>query len=464
MTGFHVEPPILLANGSSKGLMDDDDDLIVLDEHPITPSHNVQQYKVLPSMSLLDDDMDRTSLLQLAVLKPVIPDLINLSNFDEPDFSFRSGPSTVSTTLISSSSNSSASGSSRSDEGLVLTDDSELEQDDVVLEVDLQQLDKARQLVLDRRGPQTLLLPDHKKTRIESDLEDLLDVIGGDTRSDNHVRGPEVESNPAKMVQVNGDQIYSGLIEQRHRDKLLEEISGGKNSLQAYAAIEVLEMQADLLKPVLGGTETYGWVLARELYNRGRFRESSVVVFEYLEPGRGQRSSEAPSSIQKSSSLFAKRPPSALSDRSESPSAQVQEWVTPPSSITSSQPTPKAKEAVPAPLPLPIDTAKATVTFYELPNTTNVVFVNSEAQLETLSRSLRKSNVIGMDTEWLPQIEEYEEEQPVYSRTAILQLACDADSTVYIVDTIAFLQVPDHGSCLVEVIGDIFNNPRVLKI
>lgn len=248
-------------------------------------------------------------------------------------------------------------------------------------------------------------------------------------------------------------------VQQFHRDKLLQEILGGKHALQIYSAIDVLGMQADLLKPVNESAETYGWVLARELYKRERFRESSVVVFEYLHSHHNPTPSNT-LSTPRPSPLFVKKPAPTMSRSLESSGTQLSGRVAPSSSSPKTQ-------AVPKPLPSSPSPPKPTMEpepYYQLPSSTRVVFVDSITQLTTMSASLNKSKVIGMDTEWLPQIEAFEEHQPVNSRTAILQLACDADSTVFIVDTIAFLQNNDYGQSLVDVIGDAFNNPKLLKI
>ncbi|KAF9363982.1 hypothetical protein BGX34_002830, partial [Mortierella sp. NVP85] len=458
LSGFHLES---LASSQIE-------DLILLDEEPILkrsrPRLPSPQAYVAPStLNLLDDDIDSPTLMQLAVLKPVVPDLLKLSISDGPEST--SGPSTVVTTPMLSSSSSSIS-STHGDDGYLLTDDSELEQDNVIVEVDLQELDKAKQRMLDRRGPQKLL-PHHKQDNFKSVIEDLLDVIDDSPRADDNERGSSDGDDAAEELQDNETPMDTPPIQQYHREKLLQEILGGKHALQMYSAIEVLGMQADLLKPVNKSTETYGWVLARELYKRGRFRESSVVVFEYLQSHPHPTPSDSLSTPRPSPLFVKKSTPTSLEPLGTQLSGRVVPPFVPSSSSPKSAPSPKSTQAVLTPLSpssLPPKPPMETEPFYQLPSNTKVVFVDSIAQLKTMSASLKMSKVIGMDTEWLPQIEAFEEHQPMNSRTAILQLACDADSTVFIVDTIAFLQNSDHGQSLVNVIGDVFNNPKILKI
>lgn len=458
-SGFHLE-----SHASSQI-----DDLILLDEQPMLKRSRPPPTYIAPpsTLNLLDDDIDSPTLMQLAVLKPVVPDLLKLSILEGPEST--SGPSTVVTTPLLSSSSSSVS-STHGDDGYLLTDDSELEQDNVIVEVDLQELDKAKQRMLDGRGPQKLL-SDHKQDKFKSVIEDLLGIIGDPPRADDNERGSSDRDGVAEEPQDNETPMDTPPIQQYHREKLLQEILSGKHALQLYSAIEVLGMQTDLLKPVNKSTETYGWVLARELYKRGRFRESSVVVFEYLQSHPNPTPSDS-LSTPRPSPLFVKKSTPIMSPSLEPFGTQLSGRVAPPFVPSSSSPksSPKSIQAVLTPLspsslpPKPPKPPMETEPFYQLPSNTKVVFVDSIAQLNTMSASLRMSKVIGMDTEWLPQIEAFEEHQPMNSRTAILQLACDADSTVFIVDTIAFLQNNDHGQSLVNVIGDVFNNPKILKI
>ncbi|KAI8348379.1 hypothetical protein B0O80DRAFT_502062 [Mortierella sp. GBAus27b] len=468
ISGFHLESPTSLM-----------DDLIVLDDQPIfkrpssTVSSQMQRIGSSP-INLLDDDADKPTLLQVAVLKPVIPNLLDLSITSGSNLFSSSDSSTMATTPTVSSYSSPVNSSICTDpnEGTLHTDDSEPEQDDLIVEVDLMQLDKAKQLVLNQRSPQAIHL-DRRQADMESDFEELLKVFDDHRRGDKDY-GSADRDNAAEKVQ-DGSQDDTGLIQQRHRDKLLQEILGGKHSLQLYSVIDVLEMHADLLKPVDESTETYGWILARELYKRGRFRESSVVIFEYLESPRSRAPSDSLLSVQKPSSLVTKEPSATFSQglyaygqtssqRASSPSSSF----SPAPKLAEGAPVLAPRTLAPSPSVLPhtkaAKTPKVLVPFYKLPSTVSRVFVNSEPLLRSLAASLRASKVVGMDTEWLPQTEEYEKHQPAFQRTAILQLACDVNATVYVVDTIAFLESGDGGLSLVEVIGSTFNNPKICKI
>ncbi|KAK3817885.1 MAG: hypothetical protein JOS17DRAFT_390810 [Linnemannia elongata] len=109
-------------------------------------------------------------------------------------------------------------------------------------------------------------------------------------------------------------------------------------------------------------------------------------------------------------------------------------------------------------------TAPGPVSLYRLPSETKVLFVRQEHQLESMSAVLERSRVVGMDTEWLPNIPEFRDLQKKEPRTAIIQLASDVDAMVFVVDVIAFLEGVDGGRRLVQVLGSIFCNPKILKL
>ncbi|KAF9947719.1 Exonuclease mut-7 [Mortierella alpina] len=124
---------------------------------------------------------------------------------------------------------------------------------------------------------------------------------------------------------------------------------------------------------------------------------------------------------------------------------------------------PKLKGTLPSPVPVPSKAAAITSSIYQLPQNVKMVFIDRTEQLESVSSTLSMSTVVAMDTEWLPQIKEYEKLSKG-QRTAVLQLACDYQSTVFIVDTIAFLEGPDQGSRLVEVLCELFCNMSTIKL
>ncbi|KAF9551021.1 Exonuclease mut-7 [Mortierella hygrophila] len=109
-------------------------------------------------------------------------------------------------------------------------------------------------------------------------------------------------------------------------------------------------------------------------------------------------------------------------------------------------------------------TAPGSVSLYRLPSETKVFFVRQAHQLESMSAVLERSRVVGMDTEWLPNIPEFRDLQKKEPRTAIIQLASDVDEMVFVVDVIAFLEGVDGGRRLVQVLGSIFRNPKILKL
>ncbi|KAG0284748.1 Exonuclease mut-7 [Linnemannia gamsii] len=108
--------------------------------------------------------------------------------------------------------------------------------------------------------------------------------------------------------------------------------------------------------------------------------------------------------------------------------------------------------------------APGPVSLYRLPNETKVIFVRQTHQLESMSAVLEKSHIVGIDTEWLPNIPEFRNLQKKEPRTAVIQLASDIDSMVFVVDVIAFLEGVDGGRRLVQILGSIFSNPKILKL
>jgi len=101
---------------------------------------------------------------------------------------------------------------------------------------------------------------------------------------------------------------------------------------------------------------------------------------------------------------------------------------------------------------------------YRLDGDTLVVMVDSLDGLQHMMKVLQRANVLGIDTEWLPNTPQFRGRQRNDPRTAILQISSDAENTVYLVDTVTFSNHPDHGMFLVEAVGGLFNDESVLKI
>ncbi|KAG0375368.1 hypothetical protein BGX24_009213 [Mortierella sp. AD032] len=130
-----------------------------------------------------------------------------------------------------------------------------------------------------------------------------------------------------------------------------------------------------------------------------------------------------------------------------------------PAAVKATHPGSPLSEAV-----IAAATAPGPVSLYRLPSETKVIFVRQAHQLESMSAILERSRVVGMDTEWLPNIPEFRHLQRKEPRTAIIQLASDVDSMVFVVDTVAFLEGVDRGWRLVQVLGSIFRNTKILKL
>ncbi|KAI1316753.1 Exonuclease mut-7 [Mortierella claussenii] len=425
------------------------EDLITLDDTNVIGSHGMQSLSMQPIIpqrtgslvvNLLDDDVKSPCLLQMAVLRPVVPDLICLLDPDKLNGGTRpESPASVATTPMSSSV-CSYSSTGANDGVDLLTDDSEYDAGDGdVFQIDLLQLDETKRTIADSTKNGT------EQSRLTgSDTNDLCNMFNSnvDTTSTTTSSPNEETANTeagSNLVQGRtGEEDLFTVIRREHRIKLLDEIMAGKNSLQVFVALDVLEMRECLVQsPKDNPATTYGWSLARQLHQRGRYRESSVVVFEYLLPIESDDT----------------KPVLSPSSKTISPSSGTSK------SINGLQPLKSSKE-LPSTKPFSTTTS---FPVYQLSTVVRVVVVDSADQLIDLSLSLKSSSVVGMDTEWLPMIEEYEMLEPA-TRTAILQLACDADSTVYIVDTIAFLDSMILSERLTQIIGELFNHPKILKL
>ncbi|KAF9908640.1 Exonuclease mut-7 [Linnemannia zychae] len=130
-----------------------------------------------------------------------------------------------------------------------------------------------------------------------------------------------------------------------------------------------------------------------------------------------------------------------------------------PAAVKSTHPGSPLSEAA-----LAAASAPGPVSLYRLPSETKVIFVRQAHQLESMSAVLERSRIVGMDTEWLPNIPEFRHLQKNDPRTAIVQLACDVDSMVFVIDVIAFLEGGDGGQKLAQALGSLFHNTKILKL
>ncbi|KAF9906163.1 hypothetical protein BX616_000789, partial [Lobosporangium transversale] len=476
-------------------------DLIILDDDRLDTAGTIpstlqlrsiqpQQTGSSSNTSLLDDDLiaPSPSLLQVAVLKPVVKDLISLTDFDttRPVKS----PSSASVPSLLPPFRDVDKNNKKLD---LLTDDNEFGMNESKADkVDLMKLEETRKYV----NEQEQTFEKQEEEDSSPDMHDLLDVGNSNLCSTRRVSsqhdqtkkddGTEADKGdttvkekilekehrvdniePVETLVVENareakaeeeekeeeEEEEPGLIQQRHRGKLLDEIPGGNNLLQVFAVLDILKMRASLRKPIKDGEgETYGWSLARQLYKRGLFRESSVVIFEYLENDDEDSGSDpswsSRSNFAASGSMNTNKGIKTTKD-SHVPTLRTL-------STPSTLPPPPSFPAQPV-------LQKRPYPFYKLPSDVQIIMVDSDEQLGELAFSLKNSTIVGMDTEWLPNVKQYRGLRPG-TRTAIMQLACNADSTVYIVDTVAFLNSPDFGEQLVQVIGEFFNNPKTLKL
>ncbi|GJJ70180.1 hypothetical protein EMPS_02529 [Entomortierella parvispora] len=99
--------------------------------------------------------------------------------------------------------------------------------------------------------------------------------------------------------------------------------------------------------------------------------------------------------------------------------------------------------------------AYPSTSFYTLPTKSRVVYVNRQSQLITLKRSLHRSYIVGMDSEWLSR-------DRMSGRTAILKLACDFEDTIYLIDCLPCTDI--RSSDLAVLLVNFFVDPSVRKI
>ncbi|KAG9321472.1 hypothetical protein KVV02_007271, partial [Mortierella alpina] len=105
---------------------------------------------------------------------------------------------------------------------------------------------------------------------------------------------------------------------------------------------------------------------------------------------------------------------------------------------------------------------------YRLPVNTSVILIDDAAQLPQLWSSLWHSATVGIYSEWRSTMDSrdlnlgYLHRSACVSATSLIQLACDFDNRVYLVDVIALKQ--DCDERLVKILGNLFANPSVRKI
>ncbi|CAO3563883.1 unnamed protein product [Mortierella alpina] len=106
--------------------------------------------------------------------------------------------------------------------------------------------------------------------------------------------------------------------------------------------------------------------------------------------------------------------------------------------------------------------------FYRLPVNTSVILIDDASQLPQLWSTLCQSRVVGIDSECKPTMDSrdltqsYPRRSVSGSATTLIQLACDYDNRVYLLDVVALKQ--DCGERLVKILGNLFANPSVRKI
>ncbi|KAG0198982.1 Exonuclease mut-7 [Mortierella sp. GBA30] len=115
--------------------------------------------------------------------------------------------------------------------------------------------------------------------------------------------------------------------------------------------------------------------------------------------------------------------------------------------------------------------------YYSLPSNTSVVVVDEVYQLPEVWNSLWQSKTVGMDSEWKPDTRPFNQnchrvngcrstqlisKSSSARMTAVIQLACDSDDRIYIIDAVALRRDPEQR--LAKILGNLFSHPAIRKI
>ncbi|KAF9956768.1 oligomeric, coiled-coil, peripheral membrane protein [Mortierella alpina] len=112
--------------------------------------------------------------------------------------------------------------------------------------------------------------------------------------------------------------------------------------------------------------------------------------------------------------------------------------------------------------------AQSALSVYRLPVNTSIILIDNATQLSQLWNSLWHSGAVGIGSEWRPTMSYYNSNRgnlrptASASTTSLMQLACDFDNRVYLLDVVALKQ--DCDERLVKILGNLFSNPSVRKI
>ncbi|KAG0200301.1 Exonuclease mut-7 [Mortierella sp. GBA30] len=246
--------------------------------HPTKAQHTGDS-----AVSLLNDDRAISTFKDVTALRPAASDLIDLSNWDKVSVS--SPLSSASTGVISLPSHERSTESPLIEHEEDLEVNSSFQSEKLVLEVDLWQLDMTNKVLPRRKSGQA---------DIKSDLAELIEIF------DRHFHPEKVDEEEEEEEKARSDKLGAdvesntdldegegaddSLILAKHREKLLAEIASGKNTLQVYAALEVVDLGRALSCPMKGqDSETYGSALVSQLVQMKRFRECAIIMSRYLE-------------------------------------------------------------------------------------------------------------------------------------------------------------------------------------
>jgi hypothetical protein len=296
-------------------------DLIVLDDDEDNTGHTSVRARsphanIDPLVSNLSTALDDPTAIPeidgVEVLQPTVLELINFSSWSRLET-----PSVTSSTGSSVDSkgwqflNTTTKSTGMPVHSPMDDDDDDDDDDDEtrpvvgLLDINLMQMDGADSLLKDdvyteKRSARTDIaeLVHIFDSHFHTDYQDTSDGDGdGDCSAQDQGEADDEKEDSGDSVQEEDDAEeevdIDSPIQPHHRQKLKEEISSGKSSLQVFVTLDVMDMHRTLrqLSPAKendhGSISTYGTLLAHQLLLKGRYRECVTVLSKNIGPSMG---------------------------------------------------------------------------------------------------------------------------------------------------------------------------------
>lgn len=294
-------------------------DLIVLDDDEDNTGHASLRARsphanIEPLVSTLSTALDDLTVIPeidgAKVLKPTVLDLIDFSSWDRLDT-----PSVAGSTGSSVDSKGwqllKATIKSTGPPAHSPMDDDDYEMGPVsgLSDINLMQLDGVDSLlkedVYEEKRPartdiaelvhifDSHFLTDYQDTSDGSGDGDCSALDRGEADDEKEDSGDSGQEEDDAEGEEEEEEDIDGPIQLHHRQKLKEEISSGKSSLQVFVTLDVMGMHRTLrqLAPLRednhGSITTYGALLAHQLLQKGRYRECITVLSKNIGPSMG---------------------------------------------------------------------------------------------------------------------------------------------------------------------------------